>query len=287
MPHRPAAAPAPRALLSPIERLVLKARRNIEGRWPRAGRRFQAFGVGLPRSGTHSLAYMFDLYYRAGHEPVPEKAIGLLLRWERGEISRGALISALLERDKFLGLHLEASHYLHHVADVLAEAFPRAKFILTVREPGAWLESEVNQNRLSRSSAHYRVLEEHRYSRYGFSHEFEALAALDNVYPVRAYLHYWVDHVSKVLRAVPRERLLVIDTHDLRAKMGEIAAFVRVPERSLHAERQHSGKRVPETDLYALVDRKDADAHVEAICGDFIRKEFPAMAERMAARRRG
>lgn len=284
MPHRSAAVSKHRARLSTLEALALKARRNIEGRWPRAERRFQAFGVGLPRSGTHSLAYMFDLYYRAGHEPVPERAIGLVLQWERGEISREALVSALLERDRLLGLHLEASHYLHHVAGELAETFPRAKFLLTVREPGAWLESEVNQNRLSRDSGHYRALEQHRYSRYGFAHEFGALEALDNVYPVRAYLTYWVDHISKVLRAVPSERLLVVDTHDLRGKMAAIAAFVGVPERSLHAERQHSGMRVPETDLYALVDRKDVDAHIEAICGDFIRKTFPAMAERMAAR---
>lgn len=118
---------------------------------PSVQRDFCVFCIGLPRTGTHSLAHMFGKHFRAAHEPKKQETIINILDWKSGRYSKSKMLRILALRDKRLKLNLEASHYLHHIVDLLVELFPQAKFILTVREPISWLASETNQNYRTRN----------------------------------------------------------------------------------------------------------------------------------------
>ena len=59
--------------------------------WPRAARRLIAFGVGTAKSGTHSLAGLFERHYRAAHEADCSRLIDAILehavgRWTDADL---------------------------------------------------------------------------------------------------------------------------------------------------------------------------------------------------------
>ncbi len=98
----------------------------------RRHRQFHAYCIGTPRSGTHSIAHMFQKHYGALHEPHGCYAIYHLLKWTTGEYTYTDIQGVLKWRDKKMSLELEAAHYLHHVADVLARSFPQGHLYLLI-----------------------------------------------------------------------------------------------------------------------------------------------------------
>ena len=243
-------------------------------------RRFHAFGIGPPRTGTHSLAAMFEGTYRAVHEPLARRTVQLLLRWKQGRYSDASIRRIFQRRDRRFGLELEAAHYLHHLAPVLAEAYPEARFILTLRDPRRWLASEVNWNR-THARAHYEhpfgdfwgALETYRYGRYGlqFQQEDQALQRHQGVFPLEAYLRYWHDHHDLVLKSIPQERLLVIRTEALAASAPALAAFLGISERTLDVARSHAS-RTPQklVQVFDEVDPAYVDDLVERYCAPIL-----------------
>lgn len=246
---------------------------------PSVQRDFCVFCIGLPRTGTHSLAHMFGKHFRAAHEPKKQETIINILDWKSGRYSKSKMLRILALRDKRLKLNLEASHYLHHIVDLLVELFPQAKFILTVREPISWLASETNQNYRTRNIDFWRSLEQYRYGRYCYVYEYKALEKIDNVYPIIAYLSYWKDHIAKVLNHVPRERLLIVDTFDIAQQLDVIASFVGINSSHLDLDKQWSGKRKESFDLYKLIDRSQVLEEVEVYCKDFIEENLPLLSK--------
>jgi hypothetical protein len=188
----------------------------------------RAYCIGLPRSGTHTVAAMTRYGGRSAHEPAVQPMLMHLLNYLYGNYDRGRMMQLLRYRDRWLGLQLESAHYLHHVAALLLECWPDARFILTVREPRQWLISEIRQNLLTRTLPIFRTLEAYRYGRYDecFTEGDESLAEIANLHPVRAYLRYWSDHIEQVLDTIPGDRLQVVDTYDLGGRTQVLAEFL-------------------------------------------------------------
>lgn len=253
----------------------------LAGRAAPGARRFHAFAIGLPRSGTHSLAAMFDGRFRAAHEPALVDTIAHTMSWNRGVRSPARMRALLRWRDRRLGLEMEAAHYLHHLAPLLVKEFPTARFVLTIREPLGWLRSEINQNLRSADFAFWRALEAQRYGRYGFALDDaeRELAAAGCPHPVASYLSYWRDHVQSVLDAVPTERMLVLRTHELEERIPELADFLGVDAGSVDGSRARAGVGTDEAvDLQALVDADYLQAEVARHCGGMVSQWFPEQA---------
>lgn len=251
---------------------------------PKPKRQFHAFCVGLPRSGTHSLAYIFEEHYRAEHEPLRPELIVNLVDFINGRHSKEKMRNILRYRDKRLKLDLESCHFLHHVIEILVPLFPDAKFILTIREPMSWLASEINQNYHTRSNKFCTVIEGLRYQNHTFSQDYDALKSLPNIYPILSYLNYWKEHISRVLSAVPTERLLIVDTFQIPEEIYRIANFLDIPEDTLNPEKMWSGQRKKNhIQLYDLVDREQVFADVLKHCGNFIEENLPFMTKYLAS----
>ena len=242
---------------------------------PPVNRKFHAFCLGLPRSGTHSLARLFSSSYSAEHEPLKQLTVANILDWVNGRHSNFKMRSILANRDKYLKLELESSHFLHYVVEILVDLFPKAKFILTIREPVSWLASEINQNYSSRNVSFWGTLQEHRYGLYGQNYIHKTLADIPYVYPISNYLSYWKNHISMVLDNVPEDRLLIVDTFDIRDRLCDISSFVGADTNSLNKSKSWSGKRKPSLELYDLLEKDQVLLQIEDQCGDFIHEKVP------------
>lgn len=191
-------------------------------------RKFHAYCIGTPRSGTRSLADVFGKQYRTRHEAAHAQTIEALLTYFDGKLECCLLKRFMEQRDASLDLELEASHFLHHVCYLLSEAFPDCRFLLPVRHPLEWIESEANVNFLTHEEPVWRRLETFRYGRYqnAFSSSDRGLSRYPGVWPVESYFRYWSEHNRLVLDTIPSERLIVFPTKGLQAHLKNICDFL-------------------------------------------------------------
>lgn len=152
------------------------------------------FGVGMEKTGTHSLARMLDL----PHQPDADNAIlGVLSERNKRDVASRIVPSVS-------NLHV---HYL----DLILSRFPDARFVLTVRDPSSWLRSSWN----------------HRYARPETI--TETWTRLDRFRKgrgdVAGCLRYWEWHNRTVWDTVPRDRLLVITTDTLNLSAETLVRF--------------------------------------------------------------
>lgn len=232
-------------------------------------RRTHLYCVGLPKSGTHSLAAMFEDRYRARHEPQLSYLIWLKSEHRAGRIDQDALRRYLHHRDLVLWLELESSAGLGLLTPHLVALRPKARFVLTWREPKSWVRSWTNHilNRpygpgsiwtLNRS-------QEYRPTTLEWSRHEEPLRAR-GLYPMAGYLEYWARHVRTVLDAVPRERLLVLRVDQIQPRIADVARFAGVPEDTLLHEQAHAFKGLGDQGVFAEIDPSYVEAEVERCC---------------------
>lgn len=188
-------------------------------------RRFHAYCVGLPKTGTTTLAATFKPVSRAAHEPLAHDFHPRLRTIQDDPTVDGYL----LRRDRYLGLEFEASHFLHAVVGRLTALFPDATFVLTVREPTSWLESMINEVYDTASAGWDPIWRD--WDRYATGPEAalppEESAFADRLRrPLNGFLRYWSRHIDHVLDAVPRDRLMVLDVRDIDSRVAEVADFI-------------------------------------------------------------
>ncbi len=207
------------------------------------GRRFHAFCVGMPRSGTHSISYLLHDHFKSEHEPKSGATVLHLLKYKSEKYSKEEFTTMLRARDKVLNLELESSHFLHHISGELAEIFPNSKFIYTFRDPYSWIQSEMRLN-IRYKDPNWIALQNYRYGRYGFefSNAESQICNIKGLHPIKSYLSYWRDHSNQVQRSIPSHRLLSINTLDIEKKVGEIAEFLNIEASMMNVDRAHSGK---------------------------------------------
>jgi len=227
------------------------------------------FVLGLPRSGTHTISQIFPPHISL-HEPFPFITINTLLRWKKSEISDEIVLKFVENRQKILNKKIECSHFLHYISSILSTNFINSRFILTIREPKSWLYSEVNQNfvinRKPRKTI-WRLLEEYRYGRYGYEAEdWDNELVRIGLWPARAYLAYWSEHISFVLKHIPPERLLILDVSQISENITLIENFFS--EIALKKDNHKGGQFSKPVDRSFLPDSNVLDRIVREECQD-------------------
>ena len=237
-------------------------------------RRFQAYCVGGPKTGTTSLAQLFQGGYNAEHEPLHAGTMEQVLAALDGSTSRGDLTRYLRWRDRELYLEMESSHLLAVFIESLVDLFPDSRFILTVRDPRSWLGSMITQQLNGREhwahqttrgprAAFFPAL--HRHLVGGDQHRRwpgEEVLEEHALFPLDGYLSWWAEHNRTVLEAVPSHRLLVVRTERISQEIGRISDFLGVPAATLSREGEHAN-RAPKR--RGLVDRIDPDLLADRI----------------------
>ncbi len=240
-------------------------------------RRFQAYCIGMLKSGTHSLSAIFKKKYNSGHEieirRLALNAVPLL----NSELTTKNHIKFIRERDRRFWLEMESSHLLYHSLGILIDEFPKAKFILTIRDCYSWMNSYMNHHLSHDDTADFWwKLRRAYYRADSLQHAVEEQILQDNgLYTVDGYLSYWADYNRKIIDMIPEDRLLVIRTDRIRDNLQNIADFLGVCVSTLDNTRTHVYKAKKRFDLIWEIDREFLESKGKEYCSDLMLRYFP------------
>ena len=241
-------------------------------------RKTHLYGVGTGKSGTHSLAAIFSDSLRVAHEPERFKLINVILATAAGRLKDEQLRRNLLKRDRRLWLEVDSSQLNFFLLDKLLALFPDAKFILTIRDPYAWLDSTINHQLGLGRSEKWIQLHDLRYRPDLHAHtRLEDPLKEKGLYSLDGYLAYWANHIRTVINSVSKDRLLVIRTDQLSDSMSEIAKFAGVPRSSLNEARSHTFKAHRKFHVLRELDQTYLADKLAQHCGELLGQFFPEM----------
>ena len=246
-------------------------------------RKCRLYGVGLAKSGTTSVARMFNRTVVTRHEPMQREMAQALLDLRKGRIDRADLRALVLRRDKEYCADVNSDGINAYFVDILLEEFPDALFLLTMRDPYSWLDSAFNHQLMNLETLQegkrrnlYRELREYDLYPHQLKHppeeqslEAEGLPTLDSM------LAHWNQRNQTVLSTVPEHRLLIVKTRDVTKRAYEIADFAGLPRSSIQLSRSHRNQASRKHHLLEGIDRKHLDMKVQEHCGSLMKQYFP------------
>lgn len=86
-------------------------------------RRFHLIGVGLPKTGTTSLAYLFRPF-RWGDEFLFAESVERLTAWRAGRLGHDGMRCWLASRAEAGALELDSASFNHYFMDILVKLHP-------------------------------------------------------------------------------------------------------------------------------------------------------------------
>jgi hypothetical protein len=261
--------------------LVFEFKRALMG--PYRARRVQLFGVGTGKSGTHSIAEMFSKNVRAQHEPEAPKLINKIVDHHQGRISTPEWFEWLRARDRRLALEVDSSNLNSDLLDFLVPEFPRARFVLTIRDCYSWFNSQINHTLRSRPNQdqdpyypHWLKIEELRRGPSAFDYAPEEQVLKDHgIACLNSGFARWTTRNQIVLDKVPAERLLVVRTDQITPRAFEIAEFAGLPRRAIRPDRRHAFENPVKQELIRQIDRAFLEEKVERHCRPLMARYFP------------
>jgi hypothetical protein len=241
-------------------------------------RKFQVYCLGVPRTGTASIAGLFEKKYRARHEPedliTAEKIVGYF----NNSLDKTEMTSFVKKRDTSLWLEMESSHFLYFYLDILIQEFKEAKFILLMRDCYSWLNSYINHQLgrpLSVKSTFWTKLRD-IYFKDNFKHsKQEHILAEKGLYTLDGYLSQWKTYNQNVISWVPEDRLLIVRTSEIDTQTEKLENFVGIPAHSLDLTRSHLNVRTKGFDLLSKIDKNFLKEKFDFYCKDLMRIYFP------------
>jgi hypothetical protein len=242
---------------------------------PITPRKAHLYCVGTAKSGTHSIAAILRDQLRSAHEPESRKVIDIILDFAAGRMDEAELRHYVLNRDRRLRLDVDSSQLNFFLLAQLVELFPEAKFLLTIRNPYAWLDSFINHQLAHRSPPEWIQLRELRFRPDLFTHSAEELALKEKgLYTLDGYLSYWARHNRTVIETVPAERLLIVRTDKISERAEEIAAFAGLSTIDLKREDLHAFPAKAKFDLLDELDQEYLEYKVKEHCADLMAQFF-------------
>lgn len=239
-------------------------------------RKARLYCVGTAKSGTHSIASMWDDTVRAQHEAQSAALIGKITEIARGEVSNPDVRRYIRGRDRRLKLDVDSSQLNFFLLDYLLEEFRDAQFLLTVRDCYSWLDSFINDSLRREARDDWLEFRAFRFRADQFQHPLEELALMSKgLYTLDGYLSYWSSHNEKVLAAVPAERLLIVKTNDITKRADEIAEFAGLPTASIRAAGSHSFKNPHKFSVLGELDRDYLESKIRQHCSRVMERLFP------------
>jgi hypothetical protein len=240
-------------------------------------RKVHLYCLGTAKSGTHSIASIFEPYLRIDHEASSREMITKILDYYKGIIGEKEIENYLLERDNKSRLEMDSSQLNHFFAGIYAKLFPNARFILSIRDPYSWLDSFIN-HQLYYTNTHptWIKLRDFRFKAESVKHgEEESALKVRMLYSLDGYLSYWARHNSKVLNEVPENRLMLVRTDEISKMTDEMLNFAGISVRKNKKAASHKFKAKVKYDVLEKIDMDYLDKKVKAHCGDLMKRFFP------------
>jgi hypothetical protein len=251
--------------------------------------RFHAYGVGLPKTGSTSLAGLMG-EYRAGHETWLDFLATAGVARARGEIDDAAFWATVKRRFVPLRAEMDSVTCHHLYADVLMEQYPKARFVVTYRDVRSWANSMLSMCTYVR-----RMPTEYQERRRGWIDSYGDWAGegtipfrtgLDDVdtAALPALMRTWATYMRRMPTVLPAGRTLWLKTSEITARAPELAEFLKIPADSLAMEAVHSNRTVATFDRFAIADRDEVDRIYAEYCAEIMAEHFPDEHARMLDR---
>lgn len=241
-----------------------------------ASRRFQAYCLGLPKTGTVSLCGIFG-NYRSAHEFRQWDTHQMVIKFKRGQASLDEFRAFLQDRDAAGQLEMDSAHFNRHYVTILAEEFPEAKFICLIRDCYSWVDSLVNHFTLPEREA----LQSKELGN-GMPFDLprgDCEAKRELIRNFERYidgpLSHWAAETRATLERLPADRSLVIRTHEIAQNVDALADLVGVPPDSLLRQNTHLNKADYHTRILRRCDRGLLREKVDQHCGELMETWFP------------
>ena len=212
-------------------------------------RRFHLIGVGLMKTGTTSLAYIFQPF-RWGYEFLVAESIVRLIAWKGSRLDREGMRRWLAKRAEAGALELDSASFNHYFLEILVELHPAARFVYTRRDAVSWADSLLNKAFWSARHhrgqgwpkwqvAFFRLMAPsfdpgHLASPEHFRRALRPLA--------EELLGFYARETARIEAALPPERSLVIPTDSLSTHLDTLAAFAGVPRSALNTAGSHANR---------------------------------------------
>jgi len=173
-------------------------------------------------------------------------------------------------------LEVNSSQLNYWVLDGLISEFPKAKFILTIRDCYSWLDSFINHSLSRPCSDQWAKLRDLRFKRPQFKYaKQEEILIKHNLYTLDGYLSYWAEHSEEVIRTVPKERLLIIRTDEINISIEKVANYLGILSSTLNYDKAHLYKARQKFNILSKIDRKFLDEKINVHCKELMSKYFP------------
>lgn len=262
------------------KQLLKRIKKNILNTYKQLNyqRQCRLYCIGAAKTGTHSIASMFDHTTRSAHESDDKEIINKIFDILEGKIKKSDVFSYLRERDKKLRLDIDSSQLNFFLLDYLLEEFPESLYLLTIRDCYSWLSSFINHSLSQSANEHWTKLREYRFQADKFSHPpQERILREKRLHTLDGYLSYWANHNNRVLSSVPEHRLMVVKTNEITKRAYEIASFAGLPETVVQLEHSHAYKSPMKFNVLQEIDGEYLEAKVQEHCGELMKRFFPEM----------
>lgn len=243
-------------------------------------RRLDLCCCGLSKTGTHSLAGLFESY-RSTHHPDERVRLPLATAYLRGGVEEAAARRILRRRDRLLRLEMESSSLAGILIEPLSAACPSKKFILTIRDVYSWCDSWIdhNINQPPIDSSPWAALDRVRLRIDRFRPtKFDLPLTERGLPPLECYFGLWASHNARVLEVLPPTRLLVVETNQIVAKTPEIAAWAGVPPETMRTDRGWLFATPRKHQVLATLDRSYVQDTADRLCSRLMNQYFPEVA---------
>ncbi len=231
-------------------------------------RKFRAYAIGLPKTGTNSIFGIFG-NYTSIHDFRQRDAQQHLRAFRAGAITRAELAGFILERDRSACAEMDSANALWPYTGILAGIFPDAKFIGLIRDPFSWANSYIN---------HFSAPGSHLESPDFLPPDVEtAKNELRHHLPshIESIIAYWAASVRAMLAELPPGRSLVVRTHEISNRIDDLAELVGMPPETLRRDQSHLNRAACHVNALERCDRDFLRQLFQNHCHTLVDEHFP------------
>lgn len=138
---------------------------------------------------------------------------------------------------------------------MLPELFPKAKYIVTYRQPLSWLNSRLNYHE-GKQPEEWKPYREHIWSRHfnGYDKE-ETYLKEQGLYSLSAYLKQYAEQYLLLLQHLPPQQTLLIKTEDINKSADKIENFCLGPNNTKKVKAVETNKFKPRGNILDNLDQ--------------------------------
>jgi hypothetical protein len=187
--------------------------------------------IGAAKTGTHTIAQMFDSRIKSSHEACAGEIISLVASQASAKDQRLELVDLIKKRDQTGRAEVDSSQLNIYLVDIFLSEYPGAKFVLTIRDCYTWLNSFINHSlRFPKTAPVWKRFRDFRFRSDHLVHPIQEAALKERgLYTLEGYLSYWTFHNLTALNKIPQDRLLIIKTNEISRRAQDIADFAGLP----------------------------------------------------------